>query len=99
MGEGKNLTAAGYVIFADLFWTPANHQQSEERAYGRLGDMHGCTSYYCVIKDTIEDWIQELLARKLRVIEQTVEGIDTERHSSIANELLLRMKQEMRKLK
>jgi SNF2 family DNA or RNA helicase len=97
MGEGKNLTAAGYVVFSDLFWTPANHQQCEERCYGRLGDMHGATSYYVVIKDTIEDWIQEILARKLRVIEQVVEGYDTERTASVTNELLIRMKNEMRR--
>jgi len=99
MGEGRNLTAAGYVIFSDLFWTPANHQQCEERCYGRLGDMHGATSYYCVIKDTIEDWIQEILQRKMRVINEVVEGIDSERSASMANELLMRMKQEMRRMR
>lgn len=97
MGEGRNLTAAGYVIFSDLFWTPANHQQCEERCYGRIGDMHGATSYYVVCKDTVEDWIQEILARKLRVINEVVEGIDSERTASMANELLTRMKQEMRR--
>jgi len=97
MGEGRNLTAAGYVIFSDLFWTPANHQQCEERCYGRVGDMHGATSYYVVVKDTIEDWIQDILARKLRVIEQVVEGYEGDRSISIANELLSRMKNEMRK--
>jgi len=97
MGEGRNLTAAGYVIFSDLFWTPANHQQCEERCYGRVGDMHGATSYYVVVKDTIEDWIQDILARKLRVIEQVVEGYDSDRTVSIASELLSKMKNEMRK--
>lgn len=97
MGEGRNLTAAGYVIFSDLFWTPANHQQCEERCYGRVGDMHGATSYYVVVKDTIEDWIQDILARKLKVIEQVVEGYEGDRSISIAGELLSRMKNEMRK--
>jgi len=103
-GEGINLTAAGYVIFSDLFWTPANHMQSEERCYGRLNDMHGATSYYMVAKcaddeDSVEVWIQEILARKLNVINQVVEGIDTERDVSVANELLKKMKQEMFKIK
>lgn len=99
MGEGRNLTAAGYVIFSDLFWTPANHQQCEERCYGRVGDMHGATSYYVVVKDTIEDWIQDILARKLKVIEQVVEGYEGDRSASIAGELLKKMKQEMYKLR
>ena len=103
-GEGINLTAAGYVIFSDLFWTPANHMQSEERCYGRLNDMHGATSYYMVAKcaddsDSVEVWIQEILARKLATINQVVEGIDTERDVSVANELLKKMKQEMFKIK
>lgn len=97
MGEGRNLTAAGYVIFADLFWTPANHQQCEERCYGRVGDMHGATAYYLVVENTVEDWIQEILARKLSVIEQVVEGYDVDRNQSIAGELLKRMKEEMYK--
>lgn len=97
MGEGRNLTAAGYVIFADLFWTPANHQQCEERCYGRVGDMHGATSYYVVVKDTIEDWIQDILARKLKVIEQVVEGYESDRSVSVASELLSKMKSEMYK--
>lgn len=96
-GEGLNLQCANNVIFADLFWTPANHQQSEERAYGRLADPHPINSYYVVVEGTIEGWIQELLDKKLAVIEQVVEGLDTERTKSIANELMLRMKMELRK--
>lgn len=103
-GEGLTMTAAGYVIFSDLFWTPANHMQSEERCYGRLNDMHGATSYYMVAKcaddeDSVEVWIQEILARKLTTINQVVEGIDTERDVSVAGELLKKMKSEMFKLK
>jgi SNF2 family DNA or RNA helicase len=45
--EGHNITAAGHVIFNDLFWTPAAHEQGEGRAYGRLryrGMDHGIAS-------------------------------------------------------
>lgn len=92
---GLNLTAAGHVVFADLYWTPAAHAQAEERAYGRLSNMHGCDSYYLVATNTIEDWIQELLASKLITINAVVEGIDAERDPSIGMEIIRRLK-EMR---
>lgn len=92
---GLNLTAAGHVIFADLYWTPAAHAQAEERAYGRLSNMHGCDSYYLVATGTIEDWIQELLDAKLQTINAVVEGIDAERDPAIGMEIIRRLK-EMR---
>lgn len=92
---GLNLTAAGHVIFADLYWTPASHAQAEERAYGRLSNMHGCDSYYVVATKTIEDWIQEMLAAKLQTINAVVEGIDAERDPSIGLEIIRKLK-EMR---
>jgi len=93
---GLNLTAAGHVIFNDLYWTPAAHQQAEERAYGRLSNMHGADSYYLVCVNTIMEWIQELLAEKLDVINQTVEGIDAERNPSIGMAIIQRLKEAMR---
>lgn len=90
---GLNLTAAGHVVFADLYWTPAAHAQAEERAYGRLSNMHGCDSYYLVATGTIEDWIQELLAAKLETINAVVEGIDAERDPAIGMEIIRKLKE------
>lgn len=87
MGEGLDMTKAGYVIFADLFWTPANHQQCEHRAYGRLNDMHSIVSYYCVADKTIENWIQDLLRAKLDIIGEVVDGV-SDPSESIANNLI-----------
>ena len=95
---GLNLTAAGHVIFADLWWTPAAHAQAEERAYGRLNDMHGADSYYIIAEGTIEEWIQQMLAAKLAVINQIVEGIDETRDVSIALEIIKKLKEAMGKL-
>ena len=95
-GEGLNLTAADYVIFNDLFWRPGDHQQCEERAYGRLNDLHPIDSYYIAADQTIENWIQELLASKLRVIEQVVEGVNEDRNPSIAMDLIRKLREEMR---
>ena len=95
-GEGHNLQCANNVIFNDLFWTPASHQQCEERAYGRLADPHPINSYYVVIENTIETWIQELLAGKLAMIESVVEGLGVSAGKSIVKELMVRMKRELK---
>lgn len=99
-GEGLDMTKAGYVIFSDFGWTPAYHQQCEGRVYGRLNECHGAVSYYVVGVDTIEEWIQEILARKLRIIEQIVEGNDSpDAGKSMGYELIKKMKVEMRSRK
>lgn len=99
-GEGLDMTKAGYVIFSDFGWTPAYHQQCEGRVYGRLNECHGAVSYYVVGVDTIEEWIQEILARKLRIIEQIVEGNDSpDAGKSMGYELIKKMKTEMRSRK
>jgi len=96
-GEGLDMTKAGYVIFSDFGWTPAYHQQCEGRVYGRLNECHGAVSYYVVGSDTIEEWIQEILARKLKIIEQIVEGNDSpDAGKSMGYELIKKMKTEMR---
>lgn len=94
---GLNLTAAGHVIFNDLWWTPAAHAQAEERAYGRLSNLHGCDSYYHVAEDTIETDMQELLASKLQIINAVVEGIDAERNDGIAMTIINKLRQMRRK--
>ena len=99
-GEGLDMTKAGYVIFSDFGWTPAYHQQCEGRIYGRLNECHGAVSYYVVGSDTIEEWIQEILARKLKIIEQIVEGNDSpDAGKSMGYELIKKMKTEMRSRK
>lgn len=96
-GEGLDMTKAGYVIFSDFGWTPAYHQQCEGRIYGRLNEAHGAVSYYVVGSDTIEEWIQQILSRKLRIIEQIIEGNDSEdAGKSMGYELIKKMKAEMR---
>lgn len=94
--EGHNITAAQAVIFNDLFWTPAGHQQAEGRAYGRVSDLHTIDSYYRIGVNSISEKIMELLAAKLSLIEQVVEGVEASRaDASIVHELLSSLKEEM----
>lgn len=97
--EGHDITAAGTVIFNDLFWTPANHEQGEGRAYMRESDPHGITAYYMITEKSqgaeIEEWIWELLKMKTNVIEQTVEGVEGSRDASVAMDLIAKIKESM----
>jgi SNF2 family DNA or RNA helicase len=96
--EGHNITAAGHIIFNDLFWTPAAHEQAEGRAYGRLSNLHSINSYYMITDmdgNSIEEWIMELLASKMRMINEVVEGVEKSRDVSVVMELIQKMKGEM----
>lgn len=96
-GEGLTMTAGGFVIFSDFGWTPAYHHQCEGRIYGRLNEAHGAISYYIVGLNTIEEWIQELLAKKLQIIEQVIEGNDdVDAGKSMGYELIKMLKRERR---
>lgn len=96
--EGHNITAAGHVIFNDLFWTPASHEQGEGRAYGRLSDLHSISSYYMITDmdgEGIEEWIWELLAKKMAMINEVIEGVEGSRDTSVVMELIQKMKEKM----
>lgn len=94
--EGHNITAAHAVIFNDLFWTPAGHQQAEARAYGRISDLHTIDSYYRIGVNSISEKIMDILAAKLAIIEQVVEGVEASRADvSIVHELLSSLKEEL----
>lgn len=90
MSEGFNITSAGYVVFNDLMWTPAAHEQAEGRAYGRLNDPHPIDSYYILGENTIDDMIWKILHRKWKIIDSVVEGVERDRikGASIAGELM-----------
>lgn len=91
-GEGLTLTQAGFVLFNDLMWTPAAHQQAEGRAYGRINDAHGITAYYFLCGKVME-WIWELLQFKMNVIDETVDGKEvTYSDSGLVLELIERLK-------
>ena len=95
--EGHNIEYCKWVIFNDPFWTPASHYQAEGRAYGRLNDPHPIDSYYIVAETQIEQWMMELLDRKLEIFNQVVEGVEASRElsGSIGAELIKRIREAM----
>jgi hypothetical protein len=89
------MTAAGLVIFNDLLWTPADHEQAIARAYGRIINMHGVEAVFHVIPKTVEDWISSLLQEKAFTFKKVVDGVEEERitESSMVGEIISMLRQ------
>lgn len=62
-GTGLNLTAADHVFLIDPWWNPAVEEQAADRAH-RIGQDKPVLVYRLVAKDTVEERILELQAKK-----------------------------------
>ncbi|GAB4494336.1 MAG: hypothetical protein OHK0019_20380 [Saprospiraceae bacterium] len=62
-GVGLNLTAADYVFLLDPWWNPAKEDQAIARAH-RIGRQHPVTAIRFIARDSIEEKILQLQARK-----------------------------------
>jgi SNF2 family DNA or RNA helicase len=67
-GFGLNLTAADYVFLLDPWWNPAVEEQAVSRAH-RIGQEKNVFIYRFISKDTIEEKILKLQARKSQLAE------------------------------
>ena len=65
-GVGLNLTEADYVYLVDPWWNPAVEQQAIDRTH-RIGQTRKVFAYRMICKDTVEEKILELQARKKEV--------------------------------
>jgi hypothetical protein len=62
-GTGLNLATASYVILFDPWWNPAVENQAVDRVH-RIGQTRTVFAYRLLIRDSIEDKIRQLQARK-----------------------------------
>ncbi len=65
-GTGLNLTAADHVFLLDPWWNPAVEEQAADRAH-RIGQDKPVMVFRLVAKDTVEERILELQAKKRAV--------------------------------
>jgi superfamily II DNA or RNA helicase len=72
-GVGLNLAGADTVIHFDPWWNPAVEDQATDRAH-RLGQTRVVTSYKLITKDTVEEKILTLQARKREILQATLGG-------------------------
>lgn len=66
-GVGLNLTAADVVIHYDPWWNPAVENQATDRAH-RIGQDKPIFVYKMIMKDTLEEKILELQAKKASIV-------------------------------
>ena len=72
-GTGLNLTGADHVIHLDPWWNPAVERQATDRAH-RIGQTKPVVVYKLVARDTVEEKILELQARKQALFDATVDA-------------------------
>ena len=70
-GLGINLTAADYVIIFDPWWNPAVEEQAVGRSH-RIGQQNKVFAYKLITRDTVEEKILALQAKKKRLVEEIV---------------------------
>jgi hypothetical protein len=72
-GHGITLTRSSNVAFLELDWTPAKHDQAEDRCH-RIGQEDAVNATYLLAADTIDETIAALLERKRAVIGAVTDG-------------------------
>lgn len=70
---GINLTAARYVIFAELDWSPAVHRQAEDRLH-RIGQKNTVFAYYLIGNGTLDDHVADVLVDKSYEIDEIMDA-------------------------
>ena len=75
-GTGLNLTAADYVFLLDPWWNPAVEDQASARSH-RIGQARNVFAYRLVCRDTIEERVLELQAKKRELASAILDGDGT----------------------
>jgi len=72
-GHGITLTRSSNVVFLELDWTPAKHDQAEDRCH-RIGQQDAVNAYYLLAAGTVDETISTLLEQKRAVIGAVTDG-------------------------
>lgn len=74
-GVGITLTAASNVALVEFGWTPADHDQAEDRCH-RIGQHDNVTAWYLVARDTVENEQLDLIDEKRVVVDAATDGAE-----------------------
>ncbi len=72
-GQGITLTRASNVCFLELEWTPAMHDQAEDRCH-RMGQRDAVTAWYLLADGTVDERMARLLEGKRDIIGAVTDG-------------------------
>ena len=89
-GLGLTLTAASHVAFIELDWTPAAHDQAEDRCH-RIGQRDHVTVWYLLAPNTIDDDIYAVLDHKHEVVSALTDGQNKTQQLSMLHEVIDRL--------
>ena len=73
---GLNLQQADVVVLYDRWWNPAIEEQAVRRAH-RFGRTRPVHVFKFIVRDTIEERIDEILTRKQGLFDRYIEGLAT----------------------
>ncbi len=71
-GFGLNLTEADYCFLLDPWWNPATEAQAVDRTH-RIGQTRNVMVYRLIARDTIEDKVMALNARKAKLFTSVID--------------------------
>ncbi len=71
--QGITLTRASNVAFLELEWTPAMHDQAEDRCH-RIGQRDAVSAYYLLAAETIDETMATLIQRKRGIVDAVTDG-------------------------
>jgi SWI/SNF-related matrix-associated actin-dependent regulator 1 of chromatin subfamily A len=74
-GLGLNLQRAANVLILERLFTPSLMEQAEDRCH-RLGQTREVVAHYLDARDTVDEHVAEIIARKRALIDRVVDDVD-----------------------
>jgi SNF2 family DNA or RNA helicase len=72
-GVGITLHAASNILFVEYGWTPAIHDQAEDRCH-RIGQQDSVNAWYLVAENSIDQRMMHFIERKRGIVEAVLTG-------------------------
>jgi hypothetical protein len=91
--EGLTLTAASKIGILSIPWTPGTLDQCTDRV-SRIGQKNAVNAYIFIYKDTIDEYVFNLIEQKRNEVSQVIDGYSYESdiNQSIINDLIKTIK-------
>ena len=74
------------MLFVEQGWTPAEHDQAEDRCH-RIGQEDNVSAWYLLAEGTIDDDIFALIEKKRVIVDAVTDGEDST-ETSVLNDLV-----------
>lgn len=97
-GVGIDLSCASVVIHYDRWWNPAKENQATDRVH-RIGQSRGVQVFKLVCKDTIEEYIHQMIERKQKLLEETIGQDDMDQVKLLSREELIAVLEKTKPIK